>query len=448
MAGACRAPTHEEGIVFNQAQMEDVSALYEALINYLADSAFPVTTPCQGSPPREKGKGKEPPERPFAPSTYDEMLQLAMQRESAIKPARKRRQNGSPPAPETILSIVNTLRSFALSFNLGPYIARSQRTLDLLLRLCDFPLLSGGAVLDTNRRPLRSAIELSWLDLLTIRKDMLVIIAQLGLQIEVDKLPRRTTKQLFDLICFFLSQPSDIDLPASYGGSHSGRSAIRRGSYGTYTEAALTALSQVATRDSNRETFGSLASPTQVFNLFDALFQCLPLTDDDFSGLLEHPIESIHRLERLALCLYNIAFLAPTEVKNRIRQRPGFGRVIYGVMNKISSANNVSQSPTRELGVFCRRLLEMMDILSKSPDAADSYYDPLAPFFGGAFAGGLSGERRERESQSERRLQGEVVEAPRAEDLPSITCYSAGIIEMLASPGHDPVVYNLLAKLL
>lgn len=454
LAEACRTASNDTGIIFNQSQMEDVSALYEALVDHLRDCAFPVvpapaaTTSSEQQQQRSKGKGKASTDRPYAPSTYEDLWLLATQHEIAIKPARKRKQCGSLPPSEVVLSIVNCLRTFSFTVNLAPLMAKHHKTLDLLLRLCDFPAASTGPLSDADGRPLRSVVALSYADLLAVRKDAVVLIAQIGLQIEVDKLPRRTARQIFDLLLFFLSQPSDVDLPGSFGGSPAGRAALRMGSYGTYTEAALTALSQVATRDGNRETFGSLASPSQVFDLFDALFQCLPITDEDVQGLLQHPMESIYRFERLALCLYNLAFLAPAEVKNRIRQRPGFARVILTIIGKFQALSGAGSVAAREFSVFCRRLLELMDILSKSPDAAESYYDPLAPFFGGAFAGGVSGERREREAQSERRLLGEAVEAPRAEDLPSMTSYSPGMMELLVGQGHDPSVYNLLAKLL
>lgn len=449
IAEACRTSPSEAGLTFTPNQMEDMGQLYEALVDHLRECAFPVTTPSPNSPDQKsKGKGKASADRPYAPPTYEDLWLLATQQEISIKPARKRKQAGLLPPSEVVLSIVNSLRTFGFTLNLAPHMARHQDTLDLLLRLCDFPAANTTALLDADQRPLRSAVALSYADLLTVRKDVLVIMAQIGLQVELDKLPRRTARQIFDLIFFFLAHPTDVDLPGSFGGSHAGRTALRKGTYGTYTEAAMTALAQVATRDSNRETLGSLASPTQVFDLFDALFQCLPLSDDDVQGLLLQPLESMLRLERLALCLYNLAFLARAEVKNRIRQRPGFSRVLLTVVHRFHGLAVAGQAAAREYGVFSRRLLEMMDILSKSPDAAESYYDPLAPFFGGAFAGGLSGERRERESQSERRLLGEVVEAPRAEDLPSMTSYSPGMIEMLAEPGHDPLVYNLLAKLL
>lgn len=427
--------------------MDDVSALFEALIDYLADRAFPIST--DTSPGDAKGKGKSPASRPYAPDNYEDLWVLATQCTLQLQPTRKRKHRDVLPAPEVILSIVNILRSFSFSFDLTLLLAKHTRMLDLVLRLCDFPFGgSSASALDKDGRPLRSPIPLSSSDLLTIRKDVVVMVSQIGLQIELDELPRRCARQTFDLIFFFLSQPTDVDLPGSYGGSPLGRSGLRKGSYGTFTEAALSALTQVAARDSNREVLGSLGNSAQIFEQFEALLQCLPVLDEEYEVLVENHSQTLPRLEKLALSLYHLAFLAPADVKNRIRQRPGFTSVMVSVVARFQAQFALGHPQAAQYQVLCTRLLETVSILSKSADAAESYYDPLAPFFGGAFAGGVSGERREMESQSEKRLRGETVEAPRAEELSSLTFQSPGMAEMLATTSYDAVVYTMLAKLL
>jgi hypothetical protein len=217
-----------------------------------------------------------------------------------------------------------------------------------------------------------------------VRKEVVVIVSNLaGEALSLRRQSAETVKALFELLASFVFDAAEVeeidhaaeiaDLAATLPPGAAAPPVIRRTPY--HADLALDALSKLALPDDNREVMGEVLSGEDIERVVDELIKMLPMTEADFKVL-----STEHRLgycERLAMCLYNLAFLAPPPVKLRLRKRPGLAGIVLRIVKKLARVTpEFSRNP---FSVLCRRLVEALRLIS---DGQDMFGAPALLGFG------------------------------------------------------------------
>ena len=103
--------------------------------------------------------------------------------------------------------------------------------------------------------------------------------------------------------------------------------------------------------------------------MFEALVHRLPVSDHDFHAIMREPW--IGYVERLVLCLYALAFLAPPELKQRAQRDAalGFARVVLRLLRKLTLHTPVESRQT--FASLIRRAIELLKVVDDAADAFD-----------------------------------------------------------------------------
>nr|CDI51859.1 conserved hypothetical protein [Melanopsichium pennsylvanicum 4] len=208
---------------------------------------------------------------------------------------------------------------------------------------------------------------------LRVRKEVLVILSNLAGELLILRTQApETVRCLFYLLSSFIAGSGTVEeldnaaelaeIAASQPRGAPAPQVVRRIPY--HADLALDALSKLALPDDNREVLGSLIDGSDIETLFCELVRALPVTEADFKIL-----NTEHRLgycERLSMCLYNLAFLSPPAIKQKLRRIPGLSGVVLRIVKKLSKATpEFSRNP---FSVLCRRLVEMLRLVSEGED--------------------------------------------------------------------------------
>jgi hypothetical protein len=451
IAQSIRATPQDQGIQFPLQHCDD---LVEELIDLLAEAASNQLDPFSASWQEKstknaktktnvKAEGKA---RPKRARTYRQLHTEALDEEQRIRAvgpgsAPPLDATGEPTVrrSEIVLSVVNTIRNFSVSVENVDFLTRHDALVPLLLRLCD--------LLDESQESEEEDDEwlrLNALDLLSVRKDTLEILANFGHRVRLDAHAgdSRTPRAFLALLEFFLADAGDRDQvshdaspvpppPASSGSSASLpppstiRSPVRTGAFGHYVDVALTALSRILVTDANRASIASLPSVSTAATLsllFEALLELLPLSDTELEACLTTE-PGLVIVERIVMALYNLVFLLDERSKASLGQRPGVIRSLARIVKRFSSyapplppgapaavGGDYARNP---YAVLCDRCLETLKLLSDgtglpwetvadsdggtkaSSDTSKAAKSALVPeqWFGGGFApvSGLGG---------------------------------------------------------
>lgn len=267
-----------------------------------------------------------------------------------------------------ILAVSNILRNLSIIEDNSQFLARHPRMLDLLLRTCRTVGERGGP-------PRAVAPMLSLTDLITIRKDALSIIINVGAHIRfpspaapsADTL--RLANRMFELIASFLVDPTDSVSPVAWlkqvGLPSSG--ILKPPSS---CDIALEAFTRLAQLDSNRQVLSKAISQARLWQLFEALVHRLPIVENDYQLLGQEPWLSY--LEKNVMALYSLAFLAPPDLKAKIKtdRSLSFCRVVIRMVQKCLVYNGAQSR--QWFFVAARRAVEAMKLIDDGDDAFDT----------------------------------------------------------------------------
>jgi hypothetical protein len=391
LAQSVRATPHDHGIHFPLQHCDD---LVEELVEILGEAASrSAAATGQGSLKQGKLSAKAGKKSAL---TYRQLHTEALDEEQRIRVGHLDSVAPLDPAGEPImrqaeivLSVIAILRNFSVSAENVDFLSQHDTLIPVLLRLCD--LLD-----DDNDAANDRGLRLDALDLLSVRKDTLEILANFGDRVSLDahEGDQSTPRALLALLNFFLTDASDRDQmshdaspippPPLSTGSSSGhpppstiRSPVRTGAIGRHVDVALTVLSRVLVTDSNRASIASLPAASTIptlAHLFEALLQLLPLSESELeAGLTTEP--GLVIVERIAMSLYNVAFLLDERSKAHFGQRPGVTRLLARIIRKFSSyvPPIPAGAPTGTVGadyarnpyaVLCDRCMETLRLLS------------------------------------------------------------------------------------
>ncbi|WFD24268.1 hypothetical protein MEQU1_002965 [Malassezia equina] len=301
-------------------------------------------------------------------TTYCEALELALQDEASLR--LWRRQTGSPVAERAanrrvaVVQVIFTiLRNVSLMPENNTFLATHARFV---------PSLAWAArTIQADQRWGGTSEQLQFFslnELLHLRKDLVTILLGVaGESLDLSAQTPVTVASLVDLIRFFVLDAAEFEqregappallerLPA-----HTPQAQMLLYQVPHHAQLALQAFSCFALPDANRETLAREIPSDVLLQMSERLLSLLPVQLSDFRRL-----ESSTRLgyaEAVAMCLYNVVYLAPPSVKTAIRETPGAVGILFrAVKQLLQNAQDYARNP---YGLLCRRLTEIMRLLS------------------------------------------------------------------------------------
>ncbi|WAQ83230.1 hypothetical protein PtA15_3A599 [Puccinia triticina] len=303
---------------------------------------------------------------------------------------------------EIIFSILNILRSFALSEDSAPYIGRTARTTSLLIGLCEF---------SANPQNLRKSLRLTKLERLRIRREVLQILSDVGHGIYLDEQTDRVVSALLRLALFFLvDSPHQIDrtpfegegtIELKPGVEVSPAIQLRLRSLSivpSHVEAATSLVSKVGTLDSNRRRIEESLCRTRtewvVEELIETLTKMLPITGEEMVLVVSEDDPRV-RAEVLAMGLFNLVSLKPSSMaipgESRLKTRSMLLRALVRTLGRFlvigdDQVSIIASHRALSMQILVERLIETMRVLIEQVDLPTSGpgFTPITGLFRGS----------------------------------------------------------------
>ncbi|KAF8898585.1 hypothetical protein BD779DRAFT_1484669 [Infundibulicybe gibba] len=305
--------------------------------------------------------------------TNRELISAVYETESHLFAALEHRQGSKDPdlgprqrPGNIVLAIVNIIRNLSTINDNLEFISRHDRLIDLLLRLC--------TVVRKKGVPSPASPVLSLGDLISIRKDTLYVFANIAGQINLSgaaspsKDNLRMANRAFMLIASYLIDPVEAVSPLaciqSVGSPSPGNLKPP-----FLADMALEVYTRLCQSDTNRQIFAKAVPQPSVWSLFVSLTHRLPVVDLDFQLVSrEHWLSY---LEKIIMAIYSLLFLAPPEMKQRVKsdRRLGFKAVMLRMLQKFLV--HQSQEGRVYFLVCARRAIEAMKVLDEAADSFD-----------------------------------------------------------------------------
>ncbi|EGG05884.1 uncharacterized protein MELLADRAFT_87676 [Melampsora larici-populina 98AG31] len=319
---------------------------------------------------------------------------------------------------ELILSILNILRYFAMSEDSAIFMGRNDRTAMILISLCDLNLTR-------SHRSIRKTLNLSTLERLQIRREVLQILSEIASGIQLKQSTLSIAPLIMELCLFFLiDAPQQIDRSPievlqngqakvpTHGPEVSFASQLRIRSLSmvpSHVDSALCLISRIATLDSNRLNLRISIHQTKsnsiLIELLETLTKLLPISDEELL-LACTDEESRTRLELISMSLFNIICLQSKETKSELRSgsRLIVLKVLIKILNRIllptigggggggggieDGVGSIMMKCQPMMQVFIERLVEIVKLIDEETElggSLDNSINHRIQWFGGGF---------------------------------------------------------------
>ncbi|KAH6917242.1 hypothetical protein BKA70DRAFT_1555793 [Coprinopsis sp. MPI-PUGE-AT-0042] len=294
-------------------------------------------------------------------------------------------------AANYILAVSNIVRNLALVNDNVEFLSRQTRILGVFLRICCV-VEKDGVI-----KPASPALSLN--DLIILRKDTLYTLSALighspiGSPDFPTKASVRVANRLFELTASYLVDPSDA-LPPIQSVQLIGAPPSAEMRPSSLVDLALEVFNRFSQPDANRKLVLKSVSQDWIWTLFTSLVHRLPISDADFHLCQREPW--LCHLEKALMALYSLAFLAPPDLKRRMRDDKGLR--FKAVAARILQKSLQGMRGGRPIFHICvRRVIESLKVLDDALDPFDNPVDSSAPTlsFGMGFADALeSGQEK------------------------------------------------------
>ncbi|KAJ3517378.1 hypothetical protein NLJ89_g540 [Agrocybe chaxingu] len=280
-----------------------------------------------------------------------------------------------------ILAVVNILRNLSVIPDNVEFISNHPRILDVLLRLCAVEQVD-------NQPPSPIAKTISLVDLLVIRRETMNALMAISPLVNFSTpfpATLRIVRRTFDLVASYLVDVND-SLPPLASVQLAGIPPNPHLKPPALADVALEVFTKLSQNDGNRQALTRAVPTDSLWLLLTSLVHRLPIIDADF--LLMQREYWLSFLEKTVMALYSIIFLAPYELKQKVKndRRLGFKNVL------LRMAQRILMMPGHERGTFlvpARRAVETIKLLDKAEDSTDKS-EPSVPIlsFGMGFSDG------------------------------------------------------------
>lgn len=308
--------------------------------------------------------------------THRELLNTLL--EEGTKPfASLRRVQGSKDPDmgpqqrpgDIILIVVNILRNLAVAADNQELLGRHERLLPILLRLCSL------APTATHSPPKPLSPVLTVADLISIRKDVLVILFNLALYVNLSvrgtsQIVLATVRRALAMVSSFVADPVEAVSPLNTILLSGIIPTLQQPKPPTLADTALEAFTRFTHPDDNREVVAKAVPSSWLWTLMQALVRRLPVADADFKVIMREVW--LAYVERLVMAIYSLAFLAPPSLKQRIKKDHSlaFAKVMMRLVKQF--AINMPQEIRPHFAISVRRAVEALKIVDDAADSFDS----------------------------------------------------------------------------
>lgn len=278
---------------------------------------------------------------------------------------------------DIVLAITNIIRNLSLSLDNHEYLAKHDRLLGILLRLCSFKPRSA----DTTEQPpspLSDALSLN--DIVTIRRDTVYVLINIANAVHLSSSPSspsaaelRNSRRAYELLTSYFIDPSETMGPYAllhHMGASTHPSQIHNHKPPSMIDSAFEVFTRLTHSDDNRLVFSKAIPASWLWATMEALVHRLPVDNVDFQVLMR--AEWLAYLERVMMALYSIAFFAPPAIKKRVKndRQLSFTKVMLRLVKKLSVYAPPDARP--HFLVSLRRGIEALKLIDDAGDSFDS----------------------------------------------------------------------------
>ena len=251
-----------------------------------------------------------------------------------------------------VLSVLNIFRNWAAAAveNLD-FMARHPTFTNIVLRLCGLASRKNG---NTKIRPASPVLSLS--DLITVRKDVALIMIGVTMEYRLkdvyERSPpvgKRVARRMVGFISSAVMDPLEICSPSSLWSTPA------------TADYALQIWTRFSLPDEHRKVIASVIPQAWLGELFRSFVYRLPVSTRDFDVVTKDTW--LGYMERLMMSIYSLAFLAPPELKKKLKADTslGFSGVMLRMLRKFMMNPN---SNVREFFHICsKRGIEAMKLI-------------------------------------------------------------------------------------
>lgn len=283
-----------------------------------------------------------------------------------------------------VLTILNIIRNLSVIEDNREFISHHERLVDIMLRICSVVRVDGNP-------PSPASPNLSLSDLVFVRKDALYTLANIAGSINLSpasspyKSTYRIARRAFELVASYLTDPNEAISPLACV-QLAGVPAHASLKPPLLADIALEVFTKLNQSDVNRQVLTKAVSQTSIWCLFESIVHRLPVVDADFHLMTRDVWLSY--LEKTIMAIYSLVFLAPPELKQKIKEDRalGFKAVMFRMVQKFL----MNPNPDGRVYFFvcARRAIEAMKVLDDGRDAFDNSSESVLPIlsFGMGFS--------------------------------------------------------------
>lgn len=306
---------------------------------------------------------------------HRELVTLAIETEllpfAGLKNEQNLRRTDHGPrhrSSQIILAVMNIIRNLSVIPDNVQFMARHDRTMELVLRVC-------GVIVPQQGGPPRPASPaLSIPDVINVRKDALNILSNLSVIISFppstppSESTIRICTRIFELVASILIEPADAIPPTQM--LKLGGTPFHNCKPPSLSDVALDVFTHIAHLDHNRKIFSKAIPQQWLWRLLETLVRRLPVSDPDFAFLSRESWLSY--LEKATMAIYVIAFLSPPELKQKIKSARSlhFSQIMLRMAHRLA-ATNASPEARQWFLSTARRAIEAMKAVDGGEDAFD-----------------------------------------------------------------------------
>ncbi|GAA5919201.1 hypothetical protein JCM1841_002499 [Sporobolomyces salmonicolor] len=384
-------PQERDAIPF---PLQKCEALYEELLDLLEETAFGLDELDDAGKHDDRSSGDEEDSKP--PDSYRELFRIVTHEAGElVRPSPTERReiaaladDGLAPIRpiDTILSLTNLFRNFSVADENASLMGQDRRLLDVLVRVASLPLKQ-----EQSKQRDRWPVRVSAADSMTLKKDVLETVLNFGLDVRLDEQSTGTATKLFELLLFFLLDSHhqdqlyfDLSTAPSLASRLPQPSSIR---IPHYVDLGLATFARVTLLDANRSIVSRVASHGTLERLFDSLIRLLPVSEADFQ-IMTHEVGLVY-VENLAMSLYNLAFLAPAELKLKLRAQPGYIRSLLRIIRRLAGTapDSASTAAFHQLTDRCIATLQLLNSLGGVTALSSGVEASDVPWWGMSMSG-------------------------------------------------------------
>ena len=251
-----------------------------------------------------------------------------------------------------ILSVLNIFRNWAAASpeNLD-FMARHPTFTNIMLRLCGLASRKNG---NTKIRPASPVLSIS--DLITARKDVALIMIGVTMEYRLkdayERSPtvgKRLTRRMVGFVSSAVMDPLEVCSPSSLWSTPA------------TADHALQIWTRFSHPDEHRKIIASVIPQAWLGELFRSLVYRLPVSAKDFEVITKDTW--LGYIEKLIMSIYSLAFLAPPELKKKLKadKSIGFSGVMLRILRKFMM--NPSQNVREFFHVCSKRAIEAMKLI-------------------------------------------------------------------------------------